>query len=56
VSAPNYANLGSGFDGKPVLRQTGHGPRQLYPLRFASVWAASESAAKLIQTHWRSQQ
>lgn len=48
-----FANIGTSFDGKPLLLQIGNGRRTDYPLRFATVRAESERAARRIQVQWR---
>ena len=50
-----YSNLGPGWDGKIILRQAGDGHRQRLHLRFVTVDASSETAAKKIQAAWRSE-
>jgi hypothetical protein len=54
TATPEYSSIGRAEDGKPLLYQDGGGKRQYYSLRFVAVWAKSASAAKLIQTDWRS--
>ena len=56
ADGPEFAVLGTSFDGKPLLRQQGGGPRPTFHLRFATVQAASESAAKRIQVAYRKAQ
>ena len=51
----DYSVIGS-RGGLPMLYQNGPGARQVYPLRFSLVWAASENAAKQIQIAWRREQ
>ena len=51
--APEYVHLGQSFDDKPLLRQLGKGERRVFPLRFVTVQAASERAAKRIQVDYR---
>lgn len=51
-----YSSLGRGWDGKPLLRQQGPKKMVRFYLRFVTVDAASESAAKKIQSAWREAQ
>ena len=50
-----YSNLGPGWDGKIILRQAGDGHRRRFHLRFLTVDASSETAAKKFQAAWRSE-
>lgn len=56
MSDREYCVLGTGFDRRPLLRQLGPGSREIWPLRFCTVQASSESAAKRIQVAWRKDQ
>ena len=50
--APEYSHLGSA-DGAPYLLQNGSGKRYRFHLRFATVDARSETAAREIQSDFR---
>lgn len=51
-----YAHIGRAWDGRPLLRQQGSGPRRTFVLRFVHVQAASEHIAKRIQVAFRADQ
>lgn len=51
-ATPDYSKLGHA-DGKPYLLQNGPGRKLRYHLRYATVDARSENAAKKIQKDFR---